>query len=91
MAEAAHPFDPTNLIREAYRIDGISVADCRGIFFDWAVGLKDAEPADAARALLAFYADEPTDHPMTVLLRDAAEGKASGRRRGGAMGRRRHE
>lgn len=89
MAEASHPYDPTNLILEAYRIDGITPEDCRGIFFDWAMGLKDADPADAARALLAHHASEPADHPMTGLLRDAVEGRASARRRGGPMGRRR--
>ena len=74
-----HPHDPRGLIREAYRIEGIGEADCRSIFFDWALGLPaDTDPAGAARDLLAHHADEPADHPMT-----AAEGQ------GGGAGRRR--
>ena len=90
MSDAAR-YDPRNLIREAYRIDGIAAEDCRSIFFDWALGLKDGEdPVAAAQALLAAYAAEPHDHPMTILLREAAERRASTRRRsGGAKGRRR--
>ena len=81
----AHPHDPRGLIREAYRIDGIGAADCRSIFFDWALGLPaDTDPAAAARALMEHHAAEPADHPMTVLLREAAEGRADG-----AGGRRR--
>ena len=87
----AKTYDPRNLIREAYRIEGIGAEDCRSIFFDWALGLKDGQdPVKAAQALLAHYADEPADHPMTGLLREAAERRASLRRRGGgAAGRRR--
>ncbi len=73
-----HPHDPRGLIREAYRIDGIGAADCRSIFFDWALGLPaDTDPAEAARALMQHHADEPADHPMTVLLRQAVEAKRS--------------
>ena len=80
-----HPHDSRGLIREAYRIDGIGEADCRSIFFDWALGLPaDTDPAEAAAALLAHHAGEPADHPMTGLLREAAAGRArtgTGRRR----------
>lgn len=90
MNDTRQELDPTGLIREAYRIEGITAPDCRGIFFDWAVGLPDgADLVGAARALLVQYADEPSDHPMTEVLRAATEGKAQARRRGGAMGRRR--
>ncbi|HUF56653.1 MAG TPA: hypothetical protein VMM55_08860 [Thermohalobaculum sp.] len=87
-----HPHDPRGLIREAYRIEGIGEADCRSIFFDWALGLPaDTDPAGAAAELMAHHADEPADHPMTVLLSEAAEGRAgagSGRRRGRGARRR---
>lgn len=87
--DAAQRYDPRNLIREAYRIDGISVPDCRSIFLDWALGLADGQDgAEAAGALLAHHADQPVDHPMSVVLREAAEGRARARRRGGAAGRR---
>lgn len=91
-ATGKHPHDPRGLIREAFRIEGIGEADCRSIFFDWALGLPaDADPAGAAAALRAHHADEPADHPMTVLLTEAAEGRAdgaTGRRRGRAARRR---
>ncbi|MFK7944810.1 MAG: hypothetical protein AB8B85_18140 [Paracoccaceae bacterium] len=90
MLNEPNELDPTGLIREAYRIDEITAADCRGIFFDWAVGLRDGyDVVSAAKALLVHYADKPADHPMTGVLRAAVEGKAEARRRGGAMGRRR--
>jgi len=84
---SAHPDDPRDLIGEAYRMEGIGPEDCRSIFFDWALGLKDADAAGAAGRLLAHYADQPADHPMTGLLREAVEGKAGAKRRGGRRGR----
>lgn len=90
MNELGKDLDPTGVIREAYRIDGITAPDCRAIFFDWALGLKDGvDSIEAARALLLLHADQPADHPMTGVLRAAVDGKATARRRGGAMGRRR--
>lgn len=91
MEDVAKTLDPTGLIREAYRIEGITAADCRGIFFDWAMGLGDAyDSVEAAGVLLAHYADQPADHPMTIVLRGALGNVPTRRgRRGGAMGRRR--
>ena len=87
--DAAAKYDPRNLIREAYRIEGITLADCRSIFLDWALGLKDGQEAQgAAKELLDHYAAQPSDHPMTVVLSEAVSGKATARRRGGASGRR---
>ncbi len=90
MSDAALEFDPRNLIREAFRIEGITLADCRSVFLDWALGLKDhQEPRVAAAALLAHYSDEPGDHPMRVVLTEARDRPPPARRRsGGAMGRR---
>ena len=90
MTDAQTNLDPTGLIREAYRIEGITSADARGIFFDWALGLGQGQDmVQAARDMLIQYQDQPTDHPMTEVLRAAVDGKAQARRRGGAMGRRR--
>jgi hypothetical protein len=33
--------DPKGLMREAYRIDGITGGECRTIFLDWALSLPD--------------------------------------------------
>jgi hypothetical protein len=35
--------DPRALIREAFRIDGIVIEECRGIFLDWALGVPDGD------------------------------------------------
>ena len=43
-----HPCDPSDLIHEAYRIEGIVVEECRSIFFDWALGLDDGVDMVAA-------------------------------------------
>ena len=75
--------DERGLIREAYQMPGLSDADCRSIFFDWALGLPDdVDIKQNAEMLLALYANEFPDHPMTRLLTDAqGKSKTNGRRR----------
>jgi hypothetical protein len=80
--------DPAGLIREAYRIDGITAQDCRVIFLDWAI--KSDAPDDlpaAIKKLLTQYADQPAQHPMTQTLRAGLEDAAKPTRRGGRAGR----
>ena len=80
--------DPRGLILEAYRIDGIAAADCRSIFFDWALGLDASRNmATDAASLLSFYAEDEPDHQMTTVLRESLEKAAAPRRRGGRRGR----
>ena len=75
--------DPKGLIREAYRIEKITAAECRSIFLDWALSLPaGAETGPALKTLLARYAEEG-DHPMTEVLRQGLTGVATPRRRGG--------
>ncbi|MEM6664277.1 MAG: hypothetical protein AAF666_19105 [Pseudomonadota bacterium] len=89
MSDKLKRCDPRGLIREAYRIDGIGPEDCRSIFLDWALGLKDDQDSSiAAAVLLSHYSGEPADHPMTKVLQDAVDGTAKARRRGGAAARR---
>jgi len=89
--EDAHPLDKSKVIREAYQIEGIGLSDCRSIFLEFVLGLPDdLDGAKAAREMLSHY-DGPADHPMTVVLQEAVQGRAKARRRGGAMGRRRRE
>lgn len=90
MTDPAKSYDKRGVIAESYRIEGISAADCRSIFLDWALGLPAEIPAaDAAAALLDHYSP-PADHPMTGLLKEAAEAPPfMSHRRGGAMGRER--
>ncbi|MFV0473623.1 MAG: hypothetical protein ACK5MQ_05375 [Pikeienuella sp.] len=76
--------DPRALILEAYRIEGIGAADCRTIFFDWALGVApERDMAADAMALLAHYEPAAPDHPMTAVLREGAEAPPPRRRRGG--------
>ncbi|MDX8352166.1 hypothetical protein [Cognatiyoonia sp. IB215182] len=82
------PNDPKGLIREAYRIEGISAPECRTIFLDWALGVPpDANPRAAVTALLDRYAGEPRDHPMTQTLKEALNESAAPKRRGGRAAR----
>jgi len=76
--------DPKGLIRESYRIDGITDAECRSILIDWALSLPDGQDQKTALAdQLALHSPENRDHPMTVLLREGLETapKRTGRRK----------
>lgn len=81
--------DPKGLIRESYRIDGITPGECRSVFMDWALSLPvDAAFKDALTHLIAVYADAEPDHPMSAVLHEGLtmpEGEA--RRRGGRAAR----
>ncbi|MEM0934958.1 MAG: hypothetical protein AAGJ91_03510 [Pseudomonadota bacterium] len=86
---ARDPNDPKGLIRESYRIEGITLAECRSIFMDWALSLpSETPPATAIEDLLGRYGAGAPDHPMTQVLRAgrAAPGKPA--RRGGWRARR---
>ena len=81
--------DPRALILDAYRIDGIVEADCRSIYFDWAMGSSvDRDMVADTKALLAFYEASAPDHPMTKVLREGRSAMPHGRR-GGRNGERR--
>lgn len=76
--------DPKGLILEAYRIDGISSAECRSIFLDWALSLPEGQDTGTAlRLLIERYCVDAPDHPMTRVLRDGLTSVATPRRRGG--------
>jgi hypothetical protein len=80
--------DPKGLIRESYRIEGITTAECRSIFMDWALSLPpDRSVPDAARALIASYGLAAPGHPMTTVLDEALVAPPAPRRRGGRAGR----
>jgi hypothetical protein len=81
------PNDPKGLIRESYRIDGISDGECRSILMDWALSLAPGTAQQAAlRALLVQYGDAPA-HPMTALLRAGLDAADTPTRRGGRAAR----
>lgn len=80
--------DPKGLVRESYRIEGISPGECRSIFLDWAlsVGLG-ADTAALIQRLLQEYGAAHPDHPMTQVLRQGLTPADAPRRRGGRLGR----
>jgi hypothetical protein len=81
-----HDADPKGLIRESFAIEGITAAECRSIFVDWALSLPEGTDVPAAAALLmAHYAVQ--DHPMTGTLREGLAPAAAPIRRGGRAGR----
>lgn len=78
------PLDPKNLVREAYRIDGITGEECRSIFLDWALSLDSVEDHRAAiEGLLARYEGNAPEHPMTGVLREGLKAAQAPKRRGG--------
>ena len=84
------PLDPKGLIREAYRIEGITYGECRSIFLDWALSLPDGQDARAAISdLVVRYGGQFADHPMTQVLHEGQDAAAKPRRRGGWRSRER--
>ena len=83
--------DPRALILEAYRIEGITGADCRTIYRDWALGVDPSR--DMVRDtsyLLAHYEHDAPMHTMTDVLReDVRREETPTQRRGGPLPRRR--
>ena len=80
--------DATGLIYESYRIDGITAAECRSIFVDWAIKLpSEFTPQEAIATLLKTYGDAAPNHPMTQVLRDGLTAPAKPKRRGGRAAR----
>ena len=77
--------DPRGLIADAYRMEGISMPECRSIFLDWALEPRDAGEIRAASArLFETYVKEFPQHPMTSILQESiAELAGPPQRRGG--------
>lgn len=80
--------DPKGLIRESYRIEGITASECRSIFLDWALSLAPGtDQREAMRVALARYGAD-ANHPMSeVLTEGLMREKAAPARRGGRAGR----
>ena len=80
--------DPKGLVRESYRIEGITAGECRSIFMDWALSIPVGAPVpEAVRVLIATYAAATPDHPMSEVLRQALDAPVLPRRRGGRAAR----
>lgn len=82
------PHDPKGLVRESYRIEGITAGECRSIFLDWALSVPiGADTSVLITALLSQYAGTQPDHPMTTVLREGLAVKPKAGRRGGRAAR----
>lgn len=85
--QSSDPNDPKGLIRDSYRIEGITPADCRSIFLDWVLSLPaETLPETAIPGLLERHGTP--GHPMTEVLEEALRTPAVSGRRGGRRGRR---
>ena len=78
-----NPLDPKGLIRESFRIEGITAAECRTIFLDWALSLEGVEAHKALTELHPLYAQKHPHHPMVAILAEGLHQMSSPRRRGG--------
>lgn len=80
--------DPKGLVRESYRIEGITASECRSIFMDWALSIPVGAPVpEAVGVLVATYGAAAPDHPMTAVLHQALSAPVTPRRRGGRAAR----
>jgi hypothetical protein len=83
MPDPRDPMDPKGLIREAFRIEGITEAECRSILVDWALSVEGEDLRALIAGLLERHADAAADHPMKrVLSEGLAEGPRPARRGG---------
>jgi len=79
--------DPKALIREAYRIEGITLEECRSIFIDWALSVESSQTPELLKTLLANYGPDHPDHPMTQVLHEGTMTPPNAKRRGGRAAR----
>jgi hypothetical protein len=80
--------DPRGMIYESYRIEGISVEECRMIFLDWALEAAQIDMREKLQILLDEYSVQNPDHPMTSVILEGMKKSNQSGRRGGASGRR---
>jgi len=75
--------DPRGMIFESYRIDGITIEECRMIFLDWALESSKTDLTEDINILLKEYQGKFSNHPMTSVLRSGLlKSKKTGRRGG---------
>ena len=75
--------DPKGLVRESFRMDGISLPECRSIFLDWALSLPTGAPVPQAIAALTAAYGSNVGHPMLAVMAEALAHSAATGRRGG--------
>lgn len=86
-AMTLNEIDKIGLMQDAFQIEGISDAECRSIFLDWALKLPMGTNTKAAiQLIIETYAQDP-GHPMSVVLRQGLVDTKPQGRRGGRLGR----
>lgn len=80
--------DPRGMIYESYRIDGISIEECRMIFLDWALEAAQVDMRAKLEILLLEYSSANQDHPMTQVITEGLTKATQTGRRGGPASRR---
>jgi hypothetical protein len=80
--------DPRGMIFEAYRIEGISIEECRMIFLDWAMNTPQGNTLAYLKELLDEYGANNPEHPMSEVITDGLKKSVNpGKRRGGRTAR----
>jgi len=75
--------DPKGLIEDSFRIEGITIEECRSIFLDWALSVPVvAETHLLLQKLIDIHVDQG-DHPMTQVMTEGLGTMEAPRRRGG--------
>ena len=85
MSQPQDENDPKGLVREAYLIEGITMAECRSIFVDWALSVAVPDPKQAIEILLKRHGVD--GHPMTQVLTEGLSAAPKPGRRGGRAAR----
>jgi len=76
--------DPRGMIFESYRIEDVTLEECRMIFLDWAMNTPQGDMKTYLQELLDEYEADHESHPMTQVIRDGLKtSKTAGKRRGG--------
>lgn len=76
--------DPRGMIYESYRIEGVSLEECRMIFLDWAMHTPQGNMRGYLQELLVEYEVGNEAHPMTQVIKDGlVSSDNTGKRRGG--------
>lgn len=66
--------DTRGLIYESYRIEGITIEECRTIFLDWAMmSAPDGDVQEHLVILLNEYSKKHPSHPMTEIIIEGIE------------------
>jgi len=80
--------DQRGMIYESYRIQDVSLEECRMIFLDWAMNTPQGDVKTYLQELLDEYETGNENHPMTQVIRDGLKtSKTAGKRRGGRNAR----